>query len=470
MPPRSTTSSHLSKLGEGGYNIVFDLRQLVRAYPSAEYLVDTLDLVTCEFKTQRFASAAELVAAYSDDIVVRDMKHVEERQVAESLARDCFTTLLTSKWNENAPDATRYKRAKVSAYVKSLPEWEMLWTICKRGIYARHAPLDAFTSMHVRQGSTMTLCVRTKGGGVYPVLRRFEGDIGSLRFLREEATLGVLLDVAESILNTLTYFSIYGVFHHHDIKTSNVLWRRNASGSIETRLSDYDTLVNVPDHVALFNVDMSSVTKLYASPMRLTSKVFLDNFDYARAKRAFPMAPEDLTGQEVLDSWLPLVREHARGRRRGNSNLQCDMLDTVLTKNDLYSLGCLIAEFPLQAETARTKRKMQQGVGGFIRDLMCAGPLAVQAFSVADSVAVGKMQSPANSGIMSLSDATMRLVALRKSFTAEELRTVRASAAALADMTSYWESSISGDSAGIFRTRPSLTEITTANRRGSGRR
>lgn len=452
MPPRTT--SHIPKLGKGGYNVIFDLSQLVRAYPSSEYLVDTLDLVTCEFKTQRFASAAALVTAYSDDIVVRDMLQVADRQVAESLTRDCFTTLLTSKWNEVAPDGTRYKRSTVSSYVKSLPEWEMLWTICKRGIYARHDPLDTFTSLHVRQGGVMTLCVRTRGGGIYPVLRRYEGDIGSLRFLREEATLGVLLDVVESILNTLTYFSIYGVFHHHDIKTSNVLWRKTFSGAIETRLSDYDTLVTVPDHVALFNVDMSSVTKLYASPMRLTPKIFLDNFDYARAKRAFPMVPEDLTGKEVLDSWMPLIREHARGRRRGNSNLQCDMLDTVLTKNDLYSLGCLIAEFPLQAETARTNRKLQQGLGGFIRDLMLAGPLAVQAFSAGESAVIGKMRSPTN-GIMSLSDATIRLIALRKSFTAEELRSVRASAAALADMTtSYWESSISGDSAGIFRTRP----------------
>eukprot|EP00798_Chlamydomonas_sp_ICE-L_P017272 gene17272-23588_t len=409
-------------LGSGGYNVISEielLRNDVRAEGDGVFVVDTFDVRTGDLRSVRYNSIKTLTHAYpSKDVVIRKLKNISNRRAPANLDTDCLTSILTGLWNTTTPtEKKRYTQSFVHAFLKDMPEWNMLWKIFNLGVIARHKPVDAFTSLHVKDTYIVTLCIRTSKG-IYPVLRRFTGDLGAKEFVKK-LTIGRVLDVAEAVLDTLSYFSLYGFFHHGDVKMNNILWKDMPDGSIIVRLADYDTMVQIPDHVSLNSVDMSSVTELYASPFRVSAQTFDRAFAYVQS--ISKLIPHDIDARSLRNSWEPLIATHAYKRQAGNKNWRCDLLNMLVSKSDLYSLGIVIAAFGVN--TINISTKAINRLSRFVRDLLTIGQMPMGSFDPHKETPV--LQAANNTegggGIMTISDATIQLSQIRKSFTTEEL-------------------------------------------------
>eukprot|EP00798_Chlamydomonas_sp_ICE-L_P005623 gene5623-4104_t len=393
-------------INEGGYNVIFEIELLKNDVQSEGdvFVVDTFNVHTGELLSVRYNSLKTLTHAYpSKEVVIRKLKNIINRRAPDNLDADCLTSILTKLWNETTPSKkTKYTQSSVHSFIKSMPEWNMLWKIFKLGVIARHKPVDAFTSMHVKDTYIVTLCIRTRKG-IYPVLRRFTGDLGSKEFTKK-LTLGRILDVAEAVLETLSYFSLYGFFHHGDVKSNNILWKDMPDGSIIVRLADYDTMVQIPDHVALNSLDMSVVTDLYASPFSVSAQTFDSSFAYFQSKSI--LIPQDITARTIRKSWEPLKATHAHKRQEGNKNWRCDLLNMLVSKSDLYSLGLVIAAFGLSSTI--TSKKVINKLSGFVRNLVTIEQMPIGSFDPHKETPVLHASNNTDC-IMTISDATIQL-------------------------------------------------------------
>eukprot|EP00798_Chlamydomonas_sp_ICE-L_P000827 gene827-2218_t len=406
-------------ISSGGFNVICEIELLKNDVQSEGdvFVVDTFDVHTGELSSVRYNSLKTLTHAYpSKEVVIRKLNNILNRRAPENLDNDCLTSILTKLWNKTTPSKkTKYTNSFVHSFLKDMPEWNMLWKIFKLGVIARHKPVDAFTSMHVNDTYIVTLCIRTSKG-IYPVMRRFTGDLGSKEFTKK-LTLGRILDVAEAVLDTLSYFSLYGFFHHGDVKLKNILWKDMPDGSIIVRLADYDTMVQIPDHVALNSLDMSIVSDLYASPFRVSAQTFDRSFAYFQSKSI--LIPHDINARTIRKSWETLIATHAH-KRQGNKNWRCDLLNMLVSKSDLYSVGLVIAAFRLSS--TNTSRKAINKLSGFVRNLVTIGQMPMGSFDPHKETPV-LHASKNTDGIMTISDATIQLSQIRKSFTTEELNT-----------------------------------------------
>jgi hypothetical protein len=206
---------------------------------------------------------------------------------------------------------------------------------------------------------------------------------------------------------------------------SNILWKDMPDGSIIVRLADYDSMVQIPDHVSLNSVDMSTMTVMYASPFHVSAQIFERNYSYLKSEST--LIPPDIDARTLYTSWDPLIATHAEKRQSGENNWRCDLLNLLVSKSDLYSLGMVIAAFGFN-RTTTLSRKAVNKLSGFVRDLITVGKMPMGSFDprTETPTQVGANNqhvegSRRSSSIMTISDATIQLSKIRKSFTAEEL-------------------------------------------------
>jgi hypothetical protein len=346
-------------VARGMFSVIHTLDSLKRRFENHGFYVDTFNISNGKLSTEFFASHADLLKKYtSDEIVVKEMRKIIPRSPKLCTSEshhdmECLISFLSGHW--------KMPLNVVRNIVRQAPEWIMMWRMMSKGISGQHHAVDEFTSMYAPQHrDRIMLCIRPIGSSsdniTLRVYRRFDGDIHSVKFGRL-VTPKILLDMVRNVLLSLTYFSMYDDMHHFDIKPSNILYRVTKDGTIETRLTDYDSLCKL-DYVKSIHDTVVTITDRYCSPLY---PKFHESFD--AMKLTSPLAPQHLTMEDVNKSWNKLIKMHARNER---APTYCDQLNRVIMKHDLYSLGCTLAFFRIK------NRSHAKIVSSFIEDMLMA--------------------------------------------------------------------------------------------------
>jgi len=371
------------------------------------FFVDTFDVSSGKLVSEFFSTPKDLMASYSSDEIVIKVNN-------ESVSSDMCTA--NSHHETECLISFLYRQWKISLntirnVVHQAPEWTLLWLMMSKGIAGQHDTIDKFTSLYTIGKNNVILCIRPVHANKHAVLRvyrRFDGDIHSLKFLQLVNTR-ILLDMVQNILMSLMYLAMYNNFHHFDIKPSNILYRVNENGDVETRLTDYDSLCRLGNKIGTHEVHVIA-TEGYRSPL-------YPDFDksFNAMKLKSPLAPEHLTVDDVQKSWKSLLSQHVRSQRAPK---YCDQLNQVITKHDLYSLGCTLAYF-------RVKNKVHSRlISVFIEDMLMADDIEVPNLRIRlnNEYKVDTMNMMTKSSvssrkkktrIMTISDAINRLDELR---------------------------------------------------------
>lgn len=348
-------------VARGMFSVIHTLDSLKSRFENHGFYVDTFNISNGKLTTEFFASHTDLLKKYtSDEIVVKEMRKIIPRTHPKLCTSEshhdmeCLISFLSGHW--------KMPLNVVRNVVRQAPEWIMMWRMMSKGISGQHHAVDEFTSMYAPQHrDRIMLCIRPWSGSssdniTLRVYRRFDGDIHSLKFERL-VTPKILLDMVRNVLLSLTYFSMYDDMHHFDIKPSNVLYRVTKDGTVETRLTDYDSLCKL-DYVKSIHDTIVTITDRYCSPLY---PKFHESFD--AMKLTSPLAPQHLTMEDVNKSWNKLIKMHARNER---APTYCDQLNRVIMKHDLYSLGCTLAYFRIK------NRSHAKIVSSFIEDMLMA--------------------------------------------------------------------------------------------------
>ncbi len=399
-------------IGMGAFNVIRTLDSLSEYGKS--FFVDTFDVSSGKLISEFFSTPQDLMASYSsNEIVIKVAREITSPEMCTANTHhetECLISFLHAHW--------KMSLNSIRILVHQAPEWTLLWLMMSRGIAGQHDTIDKFTSLYTTRKNNVVLCIRPCDSvhkkNILRVYRRFDGDIHSLKFLQISNTR-ILLDMVRNVLTTLMYLAMYNHFHHFDIKPGNILYRVNENGDVETRLTDYDSLCRLGNKMGTHDVHVIA-TEGYRSPL-------YPDFDksFNAMKLKSPLAPEHLTVDDVQNSWKSLLSQHMRSKRAPK---YCDQLNQVITKHDLYSLGCTLAYF-------RINNKVHSRlVSVFIEDMLMAddievpnlrirltGEYDVETMNMMKKTSSVSSQLPSKSKkktrIMTISDAISRLDELR---------------------------------------------------------
>ena len=409
-------------LGKGAFNTIKTLDDVAQG-TSPVFFVDTFDIMTGSFNTISYPSRKKLLdIKLRDQIVIReisnlygtDLETVESNNTGSSKQplkdpeQDCLTKHLFAHWNSRS--GQRHKKPAytiefIESLLKNLPEWLLLWRMFKKGIFLKHHAVGEFLILHTdtEEPTVVTLCIRTDSS-VFPVYRLMSGDIESIEFV-SNASLFDLLNMVESVLLTLVYYSIYGMYHHIDIKPRNILFDKK---DMSIMLADYESSITLPGNVPIIDIIARS-TDIYTSPLfSMDNKEFSEKFK--GLKTYAPSIPESMTSDHIWSTWRSIINEHVKDTRE-----TCDLSDFLLTKNDLYALGCSLLSFGMTHPNKMVDTKIRSQVVELGLDLM----RGCSHFGKHDNT--GK-KTRKKQGIATISEAARRLAAVRNEFSDEELR------------------------------------------------
>jgi serine/threonine protein kinase len=395
-------------IGIGAFSVIRTLESLDEYGKS--FFVDTFDVSSGKLVSEFFSTPKDLMASYSSsEIVIKVAREITSPEMCTANSHhetECLISFLHAHW--------KIPLNIIRMLVHQAPEWTLLWLMMTRGIAGQHDTIDKFTSLYTTRKNNVVLCIRpcdtVHKKNILRVYRRFDGDIHSLKFLQIVNTR-ILMDMVRNVLMTMMYLAMYNHFHHFDIKPSNILYRVNENGDVETRLTDYDSLCRLGNKMGTHEVHVIA-TEGYRSPL-------YPDFDksFSAMKLKSPLAPEHLTVDDVQNSWKSLLSQHVRSKRAPK---YCDQLNQVITKHDLYSLGCTLAYF-------RVKNKVHSRlISVFIEDMLMADDIEVPNLRIrlndeykADTMNMMTKSSVSVSSrkkktrIMTISDAINRLDELR---------------------------------------------------------
>jgi hypothetical protein len=415
-------------IGSGTFNVIRTIDDIAA---SSKYYVDTFDILTGKMGTTVYMTRHKLIDTFANKLIIREVGQLLRNDYMKTTnlltvsnddktsSINCFSRLLYSHWNTKKKQS--HTLSFVNNVVQHFPEWTMLWVIFTQGIISQHHPLEDFTIFYTDPTAPhiVTLCIRTDDL-VLPVYRRFDGDITSPRF-SEKACLGHLFELIESVLLTLTYYTMYGLYHHFDIKPKNLLFSINRS-SITIRLGDYDGLAYL-----LPDIPLSSMTIYmsdgYSSPVVINNKDdFLSSFTILRDISSYIKDNDKFNAEYIWESWQPIMNHHVSGDK-SKGPTKCSLLDLVLTKNDLYGLGATIMSFNISHKNTKTIKKIKE-VYKFGMDLMYGCLFNINEFDLEGTESPfvnNKIHKNNLHAIATISDAAIRLSVLRKMFSDKEL-------------------------------------------------
>ena len=422
-------------LGSGTFNVIKTIDSINE---SPSYYVDYFDLLTGRFSTSVYSSKKKLIDTFVNKIVLREIVKLNSMQNpvefsydtndsgkgVRTISNNCFSRLLHSHWN-SIPVRSTYKRSFVNTLLKLIPEWMMLWIIFSQGILLQHHAIDEFTIFYTdpSEPTVVALCIRTENT-IFPVYKRFDGDITD-RVFTEKACLNTIFDMVESVLLTLTYCTMYGLYHHFDIKPKNIMYKRTRSVSnnaIKIRLGDYDGLTPLPNEVPLTKLTVL-MSDGYSSPAIVNDRnEFISSFEVLRSLSSY--VRNNVSAVDIWNSWQPLLEHHVNGEKSKESS-RCSLLDLVLAKNDLYGLGSTLLSFTLVHTNASTKKKLRE-VYKFGMDLMYGSVFSLKEFGLDESSKISPfVKQDGQSQITTISEAASRLSGLRKMFSDKEKHDIK---------------------------------------------